>query len=1284
MTKRLLAVGCALIAVGGAVGAETDATSASLPDLRGFGRVKVERGHGNDAVSVMRFECEDEQKAETVAGKFLWDLRREPGVEEKDGIFSRPGAAFAVERDGKTTTIYSAESREALEAFLATKNTKKHIDSADCPGWMKRFGWGMYGMGGFENFHNWMDKAKKYAGIDPKKDKTPLDPMDDIAFLREMASARDGAEPMAFDNWLDDFGTDFAPGIPSRLSDWKIAAARETGTPTAFRVYAGFGANNTWGVTGADLARHGAHLAQPPDWLGSAMVRRDAFSQFDTFHDKGWVGLAARRVHDAMERVLALGAEPRGWMLPCGELGGNATVRWHQDYGPAARKSWREWRIARGLDGDVPLPEFATFAGLGGLALDLAGDWLTRAELDSQPNDADWWRRPPEERYPGLAGRWYAEDADLSAWRTIRGMPGSWEFGSLYSPAKDSDGRKVDSNTCSRWFRRGFEWRGADGAGRRIYLYFHPLANTRHYSEYEHKGAPGNVPRRHQLFVNGRKAGEVGMSWGALDVTDLLREGANTVALRLSGNVWSGRIFLSTEAPESYPFSDPSRTRLWDEWQAWRCESWAGALETLFDAMRQVDPDAPIKWMAPNTIGRPLVHRLCRDWGAWGHFTGEGSWFYPWNKRYGRLWGVQGTSELAGPSKGAAGMSKSALRVFMAGLDGHEPVFLTQTYSRNPELRAWWIAHKELLSRMGTYDIELCASQILLYRRTLLADATCDFPDPYPDAPNAVGRKGAMESPWNHDFGRGTLQSLGYSHLYIDDDGLLAGKADPYPLIIDCASEIVPPAEAEALRRWVEAGGTFVALPCTGRSTPPEDAAPIRALLAANADAGSVRPVGKGRVVMLDDAFWSGIEDEGGVFNAKRGALERVRALLKTVGFQPPLVETDDPEVRATPYRSNSGLDAVAVLCNFNEVGKKKKSRAEAQRRRETVVRLRCGRKPQKIVGYAGVDILSHKEQEKQENKENLSTFQSFNFSTFDWDEAEGVATVKIALPPQEVAVLNAVGVHDPGDAVAYWWRDNVLKWPALKKPSFDLAPYREGEWKEPTQDLKDGWRLASLREIPLDILQFSGVPRGEGATLRKVFDVADAGWLADGGRTYFVCGARHGRNFLTPVRLWLNGEELTAGDMGSARIMRDVTDALRPSGNELVVEIAGGADYTGMTGTIHLYHREKPVKSVELDVSAIKDGAFSFLAPAEWRGRYRVRLFIDGANTPLGVRVNDRRFSKGHDSNFAQMRDFDITDFVRFGGTNRVALGHQWNAAPRRYDISALRIDLYDFSTER
>jgi hypothetical protein len=1314
--KRSDVAALALICAVGLASLHAGAAYARTPDLRGFGRVTVTReilggGDGQAApasgedVVVFRFECETPQNAETVAGKFLMDLHSEDGVSVKDGIHeTRGGAAFAVERDGRRTAIYAAESRAALAAQALRMAGAKLVPAAVVPEWMKAFHWGTYGVGGLENFHDWMAVAKRCAGVDPNSDRSILDPRDDFEFLRRMG-------PMHFDNWLQFESFDNSDGILSPYIYSRGRLAADSGVPFGVRLYmpAGGTSSYTW-----FSRRFASRMDRPAPWMQNGWLRYHNHLLHASWYDEDIWGYTAARTKDVMRRLDPEG-RARTWMHPAGELVHQPWYDWHADYSAAASNSWHRYLRAKGVAledtaamfnrpgeafaswDDVPVPEFAHFAGLSGLILDLRGTWRTAA-------------------------------ADRDDWTDLPDFPGNWDFLGLYGGANAA--QKV-KQTAERRFRRTFTWkkpsapmRGAHDASRgRTYLYFFPMAQ------------PGGRPPRHEVSLNGGKPVTVG-AWCALDVTDALREGENTLDILLRGICWNGRVFLSNEKPAVYPNMPEPRCRLWTLWHCWRRDVKADRCEMVFDAMRQADPNAPIEFMAPMHFGQRVANRLLHDWGAFAQFTGEGVWFFPWYKRYARLYGYQGTSELAGPYSSVAEARRSSLRVFLAGLDMHKPVFLAQTYSRNPAVREWWLSHKGLFARMGTYDIDLKQPQVLIYRRTELTGDP--FPEPFPVIDPAVGK---IRSPWNYDIGRGELQSIGQSHLYIDDDGIEDGKMYGFKVMFDCGNEIIPEGEVARIRAWVEKGGVFVAYPFTGRSTQLKaNAWPMAGLTGAKIKENAVRPgyvpkvafpadgmffpsfagrtihgakrrqhegdfaldvvaddvkpilmwedgriaatvrrVGKGLAVHLGSMFWRGSEDVNGMWHPT-DEVERVflKDLLTAVGHGKALVETDDRLVLAQPYRSKNGLGLVAVLCNFNED-------SANVAKRETAVILRTERRPKRVVVYAGEGVLGRKGDVGGE-------------AHFEWNEAEGIAALKLPLPPQEVAVVEAE-CHGAGDALEHWWAESKEQWHEIKKPSRDFSKYCEGEWKDPTQDLKEGWSISAakgaktLNGVPLDCLQFWGWPDGMGAMAARRFDLAEAGWLTDGGATRLVVGSWVGHNLLTPATIRFNGAVL-AEKANKTYLDFDVTALVKGKGNELELEFAdaqAGEKFTGMNGCIYLYHRERPVASVDLlkeegrtKLLRGEDGKDAIVVhvPKKWRGLYRVRLYMEGArDVPKGVRVRDR-FVRKHHHNFGSITDIDITDLLEFGVENRIDIGANSPAEQRDRTsikpLTVLRLDLF------
>jgi hypothetical protein len=426
----------------------------------------------------------------------------------------------------------------------------------------------------------------------------------------------------------------------------------------------------------------------------------------------------------------------------------------------------------------------------------------------------------------------------------------------------------------------------------------------------------------------------------------------------------------------------------------------------------------------------------------------------------------------------------------------------------------------------------------------------------------------------------------------------------------------------------------------------------------------------------LGSLFWRGAEDVRGIWNPQ-DEFERtfLRELFAACGQPSAIVETDNRLVLSQPYRSKNGMNLVAALCNFNETNALNNVAAKGNPNMDVTLKMKTVIKPRRVTAYGGDGV----------------TKASFTF-------ADGVTTVKLPLPMQEVKVVEAE-CYEPCDILSHWWEVVQEQLHELKKPTLKLAKYDEGKWKDQTQDLKEGWDVSSLDAdlkcdgIPLDCLQFWGWPEGKGAVCRKSFDIDDMRWLKGGGIVRLVTGAWVGPNFLTPATVRLNGMVLAKKSL-KTYLDFDVTSLLKDKGNVLEVEFAdatSGGKFTGMNGCVYLYYRASPCDSVDL----LKEGAGAKLlngengkdavtlhVPLEWNGKYRVRLYMEGTrDVPKGVRVRDR-FMRKHHHNFGNITDIDITDLLRFGEENRIDIGA--NSAAEQPDktsiktLTVLRIDLY------
>ncbi len=1330
LSKGLMAAGVlALAGVGEAWGGRvTERFSYEMPAgeaLRAFGAVGTavrEFGSSQGSAWLMRFDTAGGRKASTLAGKFLSDLKQSHGVRLQEvkgngktaqALVTAGGQAFLVTISGGRVEIHGADSFEALAAYAAAQQVDlaDAVTEAEFPGYLDRWGWGFYGLGGLNNYHGWMTKA------DGKS--TQKDPVEDVEFIER--------HKLHFEPWLNDIPFDNSDGIMANTgSRWMVREAEKRGIPFSYRVYVNAGGANWSARRFADKMEQPAPFLQS-GWHGCKLYFKA--QPHMSWFDRDIQRYSGQKTKEMMERYGD--TNTNGWMHPHGELVHDPWYDAHADYSPAAVANWRAYLQEQDLSLDelsemyqqsdrpftsfeqVPIPEFATFSGLPGRILSLAGTWHYRLENTGEKRaGAEFWAKTPEQRYAGLGQKWYAEPLDPAKW-TVLEMPGNDKFYGI-APNKSQTERTI-------WFRRSFDYDPAVAAGKPVYLYFYPISHASVHS--------GEHARYHTFFVNGQEAGGIG-TWGALEVSKLLKAGSNQIAFQLHGSTWNGRIFLSTSEPRNYPYLGKAGNRLWLTWSEWRVQAKFDAWRDILDAMRQADPERPIKFMAPIGFGGPRWRKLAINYGGWPHFTGEGQWFFPWYKRYAELYGLPASSELAGPCKDVGDQFNGYRRTFLAGLDGHEPVFLAQTYTRDPELRKWWVDHETVIHRMGKYNI--AGPQVLLYRST--ANTLSGSWQPYPKLGKASR---LIQSPWNWDFGRGTLQTLGHSYLYLDDDGIADGKMVGYKLVVDCGNETMSPESVQGLTEWVKAGGTYVALPFSGRNTNMEpDSWPIQALtgcqvgqeraIHAGKATGTVtiakhnpifrglagktfpdqgrsrdyignnlnnlsfvlkpgvdcqvlgtyedgsaalvlRQLGKGRVITLGSAFFRDSQDRMGIWWPEKVETDFFADLLAGLDFDPALCTTDDRLVWAQPYRSNNGLESVSTLISWHE-----------DQDVSSKVSWRLDRKPARIVSY-GVDGV-----------------QTLPFS---W--SAGVANLTVAMPAREVKVLCAE-VYTPLSAVQHWWNRQRRLWRPLVPSMIDFSPYTKGRWQEPTLDLSEDarftnqapgtdWTAAEFDDggwtsAPLDILNFWGAKANAKAWVRKTFTVPRE-WTDAGGEMRLISAAWVGPHYQTPTRLLLNGRELhgfTQNGYNEFEISRLLVDGK----NVLAFEIQDGETYVGFAGSVYLYHRTAPLKRLDITGSwlgrdrqgrrvslalpgegKLKHPTRTLIIPAEWEGQGRVRLRLEGdKHSVLGAFINGQLVRRHH-HHFGDIGDLDITHAIRFGQENEFIL-----ASPA--DVNGLNLD--------
>lgn len=1324
----LMTTSCSLAAAEGWV--ESGPNSAPpTPALRAFGSVTTTsttlRGPAGEAW-VTTFRCQDAAHAQTLAGKYLADLELSPATVKTlvagHPVRVMPGAAVLTAVSGADVRVVISVSGEALATLLAARPElgTGAIDAAPYPTYLDRFdrfGWGFYGLGGFNNAFDWQHW--------PQSAGKPATPLDDFAFIKEQG--------LRFEPWLDPTSYDDSDGIVKNTeAEWMVSKAREADLNVSFRLYGAAG-GAAW-----PARRFPDLLEQPfPFLMNGWMGRSQLF--WKTQPHLSWSSVDAQKYMAAttMAMMKPFVGEPHvlGWMHPQGELLHHEWYDMHADDSPLARSDWRAWlgqhatlaEVSALYDrsrqpfaawDDVPVPEFATFAGLNGSVADLGGTWSAKRET------ADG---------AGIARQWFAGATDAT-WRTLR-VPGG---DALFEVLNDRSG------TDATWFRRTFELSAEQlariSAAKQVFLYWFPMS-----SNGIHVGAD---PHFNQVWINEVNVGGIG-SWGALDVTAALKPGTNRIAVRLLGNTWDGRMFLSTEKPSIYPYLPGGKNRLWLMWNRWRKDAKHRGWDVILDGMRQIDPDRPIKLMSPQGFGGDRWLDLARRWGAFPHFTGEGIWFYPWYKRGAFLSGLPASSETAGPADNLADQFDSFRRTFLAGLNGHDAVFIAQTYTRNPELKDFWVRHAPVLRQMGKYD--LAGPQVLIHRSSIATTGLVQSA-PYP----TLGEQSReIQSPWNWDLGRGTLQTLGHSGIYIDDGEVLAGKMAGYQVMIDCGNEILDPKVMASIAAWVKTGGTYISFPCTGRvalerpdawlvqemagcgvaglRTPGKGTVTVAAgstllpglagksfpdqghcldwqndnhvrwdvvltpgpgadVVATYEDGGAAivrAPLGTGQVILLGSGFWRQAADHRGLWWPEQLETDVIGALLTGAGQGPAPVTSSDRLVWAQPYRSNNGLDAVACVVSWQDA-----------KEVETTVRMRLPRRPSAIRSY-GVD-----------GEQDLP---------FTWEAGE--ATVQLTMPAKEVKVLRALGVYGADEALAYWWSYQQRMWHALAKPTIDFSAYHSGRWADPTIDLRtaarwtatapagDAWRRpgyddSAWKQTTLGVLTVAdGAPRSVPLWVRCQVEVP-ADWRTDGSVVRLVSGSWElgGVHYLGGVRLAINGTVLHESP-GAGYQDYAVTKLLQPGANTVTLEFLGDRPDTGLVGNLWLYHRAPSQAQIDLagpwtgggpggvattvtlpGQVVVNRPMVHVTVPAAWAGK-RVRLVMEGEPwSLLGAWVNDRLIRRHH-HHLSSHLDIDITDQIRFGADNELILAHGGEheaelpdaAQPARWNITALHLELFD-----
>jgi hypothetical protein len=311
-----------------------------------------------------------------------------------------------------------------------------------------------------------------------------------------------------------------------------------------------------------------------------------------------------------------------------------------------------------------------------------------------------------------------------------------------------------------------------------------------------------------QVWLNGDYLGDFKTRAGAygpigLKLTGKLKDGINDLAIRVPGGADSegkiiGPVFLTTSQPRYFPYLGKEQNAQYVDVKDWQAYGMAKQTDDNFRELRALDPNAPmiVSGGALGELG-DYASEMASRYNLGVEMTGREAYYYPWNSGLGLVSGFYSTSE---PSATALGTSLDRMFgwIMFDGDASHSLYYRLDDYIKRERETGWFTKHKQLIRLFGKALRE--QPQIVVLRSV------------------ETSRLGDLSgNDW--DIGRGELQSAHYDNAYATEREMAKGLVSGYPVVFDSGSVILDPANVEAIRKYVEGGGTFIALHNTGRHT---------------------------------------------------------------------------------------------------------------------------------------------------------------------------------------------------------------------------------------------------------------------------------------------------------------------------------------------------------------------------------------------------------------------------------------------------------------------------------
>ena len=255
-----------------------------------------------------------------------------------------------------------------------------------------------------------------------------------------------------------------------------------------------------------------------------------------------------------------------------------------------------------------------------------------------------------------------------------------------------------------------------------------------------------------------------------------------------------GPISLSERPAENFPYADSRINARFYDAKMFQIDSLIRRNLAMYSLARKIDPDRPLSISGADVSILSALAPFCGEQGISMQSTSIDAFFYPTLSSWGSLYGFYFTGESSQP---IAKPTFDAVmgRTFYQGTSATAIFMDIEQYMKFEEETGKMSQRAPLLRHFGKYLPEPAQIGLLNTSQTYL-----------------LGGLG----PWNWALGRGELPSAHFPCCMITEKELINRIAFRFPVILD-SSDIMTEETVSAILKYVENGGTFLALPFSGQ-----------------------------------------------------------------------------------------------------------------------------------------------------------------------------------------------------------------------------------------------------------------------------------------------------------------------------------------------------------------------------------------------------------------------------------------------------------------------------------